>query len=69
MDNLRDIEHSAEENDELILCRTLGGYVIETPKGMLVSYNPQSAQTIPEWLECTPWNRKVCTPCVHIKRT
>jgi hypothetical protein len=51
MGNLRDIEHSAEDNDELILCRTLGGYVIETPKGMLVSYNPQSAQTIPEWPE------------------
>lgn len=45
--------HSAEDNDEIVLCRILGGEVIGTPKrGALVSYNPQSAQTIPNWPNC-----------------
>ena len=50
--NLSYLRHDAEDNDEIILCRILGGIVTDTPRGTSVSYNPQSAQTIPEWPKC-----------------
>jgi hypothetical protein len=47
-----DLQHEAEDNDEIILCRMLGGSVISTTRGALVAYNPRSAQSIPEWPNC-----------------
>ena len=48
-----EFQHSAEDNDEIILCRMLGGSVIGTPSGVpLISYNPKAAQTIREWPNC-----------------
>jgi hypothetical protein len=48
-----EFQHSAEDNDEVILCRMLGGSVIGTPSGVpLISYNPKAAQTIREWPNC-----------------
>jgi hypothetical protein len=49
---LRDLEHSAEDHDEIILCRILDGYTIRKNNDTLVSYNPRSAQTISEWPNC-----------------
>jgi hypothetical protein len=50
--NLSYLQHEAEDNDEIILCRILGGIVTDTARGTSVSYNPQSAQTIPDWPKC-----------------
>ena len=50
--NLSYLQHDAEDNDEIILCRILGGIITDTPRGTSVSYNPQSALTIPEWPKC-----------------
>jgi hypothetical protein len=51
--DILEFQHSAGDNDEIILCRMLGGHFVGTPSGgSLISYNPKAAQTIREWPNC-----------------